>query len=347
MTVQEAGFGKDKFVAVTPDYTVIDAITYMIEERASCVAVVDEGGVLMGQFSARDVRGIGPSTFYRLREPILSFLQSASPDALEPITVGLDSLVGEVSQIMADSDRHHLWIVNDNCQPKQCISLCDIMRLSRTGEEIGVDTPVTIMTPRSQWSVIPSPRPAPLGFDAPASDIKNLPFDDIEERASEDENAEVDDPEDAMNQELFAQAYQEAVQEHRAKNVSWKDMEGFQEDDGLNYSDSDDATDEEIEELEDGEVTTKDVTIMSPREIQEVIWSPVETEETPEEEAEIQLEIEEIAHQIVQDKADAEYEYALEQMRLEEMAEIEAFEEEEEISTEGKETEGQLGSECV
>lgn len=159
LTAKEASFGKDKFVSVPVTYSVGQVLRVMLEERVGCVAVVDDEGTLLGQFSGRDVRGIGPSNFFRLKSRILSFLTSFSPQSLKPLLVNFEeATVKEVSVLLAEHDVHHLWVVNDTFQPVKVISLNDIMRLSRRGDDIGVNTNASILSPRNQWETISSPQ---------------------------------------------------------------------------------------------------------------------------------------------------------------------------------------------
>jgi hypothetical protein len=62
----DAGFGRSPFSGISSSASVLDAVAELVADGTRALAVVDEeSGRLVGQFSARCLRGIGPKTFYR------------------------------------------------------------------------------------------------------------------------------------------------------------------------------------------------------------------------------------------------------------------------------------------
>jgi len=184
-TLEQAGFGKDAFATCSGEISVVEAINILFEQRVGSLAVLDEQNGLIGEFSSRDLRGVGPNSFYRLKGKLVNYLSTFCPTSLKPLTVTMDSTVGETTRMLADADKHCLWVVNEMYEPVQVVSLADVMRLARRGADMSKTK--NLQTPRSQWSTIQSPAGATPGPSFDDNEFDDTKVNDVEEGSEEEE----------------------------------------------------------------------------------------------------------------------------------------------------------------
>jgi len=103
-----------KISFVRGDLSVIAALSFMTVNKLSAVAVVNEKGGLVANFSASDLRGVKISDFYLFVQPVTTFLLNWGPRSLHPITTfPEDSIESIISKLVA-TRKHRLWIVDQN-----------------------------------------------------------------------------------------------------------------------------------------------------------------------------------------------------------------------------------------
>lgn len=244
MSMTEANFGKDKFGKVSRSATVESAINFMFKERVAVVAVVDDDtGELIGQFSHRDLRGIGPKFFYRFKWTVMDFLATLSRGSTNPVVVSAQANVAEISGNFANDRLHFQWVVDENKRPLKVVTLGDVMRLAQRPSDFGNSK---IQTPRSQWSTIQTP--------------KNATKVDVGDEAQQSDG-EGDQPEE--QDEVDADMIVEAA------------AVGFEG----NESDDEQLNDAQLEMLAVTEINDTNASVITPREIQEAIWMAVEVDD--------------------------------------------------------------------
>ncbi|KAL4431250.1 hypothetical protein ABPG75_006506 [Micractinium tetrahymenae] len=158
-TLQQLGLQGKRVLCVPADLAVIDALAGMVDARVPAVAVIDseESGRLVGNLSISDLRGLQPSHFEQLGEPVGDFLRDGgwregarwqgasllggvavkfgikSPESLPhepPLAVcRLDSTFGEVLALLAGRHLHRLFVVDGEGRPVGVVSLTDILSL--------------------------------------------------------------------------------------------------------------------------------------------------------------------------------------------------------------------------
>mmetsp|Transcript_7863 Transcript_7863/g.15014 ORF Transcript_7863/g.15014 Transcript_7863/m.15014 type:complete len:1018 (-) Transcript_7863:254-3307(-) len=255
-TIEDAGFGKDAFGTVRGDVSVVEAIDVLFKDRVGCLAVLDADGSLMGEFSPRDLRGVGPNSFYRLKGKLVNYLATFCPSSLKPITVTMDTTVGDTCRILADSDKHMLWVTDGRYSPTTCITLADVMRLARRGAELS--SAKNLQTPRSQWSTIQSPSCATPGPS----------FDDESDGAAEEEEPTAT----TLRAELGGEA-DESEEEEDTDNGGDSDEEAASEDSDYNPNL---VSEKDLPRLAGQQLNENNTAVVTPREIQEAIWIPTE-----------------------------------------------------------------------
>ncbi|EFN59340.1 hypothetical protein CHLNCDRAFT_137767 [Chlorella variabilis] len=151
------GFREKAVMCVSADMAVFDALAGMVDNKVPAVAVIDseESGVLIGNISISELRGILPEHFEQLVEPVGEFLGGGwrgsphwqprsqggiaqafgirSPEQL-PHTPSLasctlDSRFGEVLDLLASLHLHRLFVVDSEGRPSGVVSLTDLLRL--------------------------------------------------------------------------------------------------------------------------------------------------------------------------------------------------------------------------
>lgn len=125
--VEKLGWGKRPVLSVSSSETVMYCLSTMRENQISAVAILDQHGVLVGNFSASDLRGISTDFVSFLHVEVKDFLALRSSPSLQPCTVKRESTVEEVLETLVQSHLHHVWITDENERPTGIITLTDVM----------------------------------------------------------------------------------------------------------------------------------------------------------------------------------------------------------------------------
>jgi CBS-domain-containing membrane protein len=133
-TIEELQLGTSaSVICMSTTAQAIHAVYLMFFHKVSAVAITDENGRLVANFSASELRGIGHEHFDWLLLPINDFLQrisTASGTKLSfPLTCRRDTKIEDAINMLGTYRVHRLWIVDDQGKPEGVIALTDVMRL--------------------------------------------------------------------------------------------------------------------------------------------------------------------------------------------------------------------------
>jgi CBS domain-containing protein len=103
----------------------------MKQYRISAVGVVDQSGVLIGNLSISNLRGLSKENFSCLLLPVMEYLrlQAGEQAKILPYSVKSTNTFGDVVRILAEHKLHRVWVVDDFDRPQGLISLTDIMNV--------------------------------------------------------------------------------------------------------------------------------------------------------------------------------------------------------------------------
>jgi len=119
---------------VSAQSSVLDALEKLARTGASAVAVVNEEGKVVGNFSASDLRACfreDPKNraFHLFLETVADYLRQHSPQALRVTHALPNQPLREVMQVLAEKRLHHLWILSADGRPAGIVTLSDILRI--------------------------------------------------------------------------------------------------------------------------------------------------------------------------------------------------------------------------
>lgn len=127
---------KKSLVLVNTNATLLDACSQIIDESVSVVGVVDpETGRLVGAFSPTDFKNWKKDDFGSFSQPLMDYLKRKDSTNLHPLTMLPSATLGSVIHTLAQTKCHVMWIVNDDYEPLDIITLTDVLRIVTTYEE--------------------------------------------------------------------------------------------------------------------------------------------------------------------------------------------------------------------
>jgi len=124
-TIKECKLGNTSAIYTLPhNATAADASKSIVENKVSCVAIVDDDGKLVGSFSASDIRifGVVPSFDDIAKTSLANFC-----DKVQQITVRSSETCAEVVDKISDASVHRVWIVDDDDKPVGIVALIEII----------------------------------------------------------------------------------------------------------------------------------------------------------------------------------------------------------------------------
>ncbi|CEO97193.1 CBS domain-containing protein [Plasmodiophora brassicae] len=121
--------GKHMPKSVTSTETLHGALSTMIQEMVTCLAILDPAsGALVGNLSESDIRGLGADTFMaQLSEPVGQFLSEFSMRSLTPVFVTPHDTIMTLFETVVGNRLHHVWVQDADGKPTGVITLTDIM----------------------------------------------------------------------------------------------------------------------------------------------------------------------------------------------------------------------------
>eukprot|EP01125_Pyxidicula_operculata_P004846 TRINITY_DN1809_c0_g1_i11.p3 TRINITY_DN1809_c0_g1~~TRINITY_DN1809_c0_g1_i11.p3 ORF type:complete len:308 (+),score=81.93 TRINITY_DN1809_c0_g1_i11:4439-5362(+) len=131
-TVSEIGFGSVQPHAVSKSTTVIGVLSTINNKGTTAVAVVDESGKLIGNFSATDLVGLYTEKWPHFKHSVHDYLTAHSPNSLKNVvSVTPSTTFEEVLHKFKDNKIHRLWITDKDGKPTGVLSMTDIMKYIR------------------------------------------------------------------------------------------------------------------------------------------------------------------------------------------------------------------------
>jgi len=134
-TIDELQLGtSSNVICMSTNALAIHAIYLMFFHNVSAVAITDENGRLVANFSASELRGLGHKNFDWLLLNISDFLgriASITPGGklLFPLTCRKSTRIEDAINMLGTYRVHRLWLVDDQGKPEGLMSLTDVMRL--------------------------------------------------------------------------------------------------------------------------------------------------------------------------------------------------------------------------
>lgn len=132
-TIDELRLGtRSSVVTMSTNAQAIHAVYLMFFHRVSAVAITDENGKLVANFSASELRGISQENFDWLLCPISDFLRKIAArfgKLTFPLNCRPSTKIEDVINMLATYRVHRLWIVDEQGRPDGVVSLTDVMRL--------------------------------------------------------------------------------------------------------------------------------------------------------------------------------------------------------------------------
>eukprot|EP01095_Lingulamoeba_sp_RSL-Kostka_P009093 TRINITY_DN310_c4_g2_i1.p1 TRINITY_DN310_c4_g2~~TRINITY_DN310_c4_g2_i1.p1 ORF type:complete len:295 (-),score=104.33 TRINITY_DN310_c4_g2_i1:106-990(-) len=128
-TIRELGLVKEWVIFVRKSQRALKAYKKLSENQVSGVAVVDETGIFLANFSAAPIRGLTAETMKRIKLPVLDFLKAQDHVISTDKQCVDDSItVNEVLSSMIENHQHRIWVVDDHKKPIGVVSLSDFCK---------------------------------------------------------------------------------------------------------------------------------------------------------------------------------------------------------------------------
>jgi len=134
LSIYELGLVQHCVFSIQQNVTALEAFRMMARHKLHSCAVVDEDGVLLGNISAKDIKGIkDESSLSILYLPARSFigkLHEREKDIQYPVfSCQQSSTLAEVIHRLSFLKRHRLYVENTHKRPVGVVSLNDIVRI--------------------------------------------------------------------------------------------------------------------------------------------------------------------------------------------------------------------------
>ncbi|GAB5360564.1 hypothetical protein AAMO2058_000638700, partial [Amorphochlora amoebiformis] len=135
-----AMYTPNKVVCVTSDMTAMEAFHIMFNKNLSCVGITNDDGVLIGNLSASDLRGLDAGRFSSLFMSVGDFLRIAKAlsrpfatvlksklNDLRTITVPIGSTFESLLDLLVKNRVHRAYVVDKKFMPVGLITLSDVL----------------------------------------------------------------------------------------------------------------------------------------------------------------------------------------------------------------------------
>jgi CBS domain-containing protein len=136
LSIKRTNLGLQNVVAVDQNEKVTKALELIKEKKVSAVAIVDESGVLVGNFSASDLKLLGygsdVTAVARPDQTLKNFVAKVRKilgDGKYPISVERQATTSAVIKEFTKTNVHRIYVVDDEKKPVGVISLVDIIEL--------------------------------------------------------------------------------------------------------------------------------------------------------------------------------------------------------------------------
>jgi CBS domain-containing protein len=136
LSIKQTHLGMQKVIAVNENEKVTKALELIKENKVSAVAIVDSAGVLVGNFSATDLKLLGygsdVTTVARPDQTLKKFVEKVTKNLgaqKYPISVERLATTASVIKKFTEANVHRIYVVDDEKKPVGVISLVDIIEL--------------------------------------------------------------------------------------------------------------------------------------------------------------------------------------------------------------------------
>lgn len=120
-----------KVLSARPDEITQDVYRRMQQEVVDAVAVVDDGGRLIGSVSLSSLRG---GSLQKLQEdfklPVSKFLEQHSEEIAKSVASKADTTLKEAIMIVSENRAHRIWIIDNHGKLEGVATLGDLIRAS-------------------------------------------------------------------------------------------------------------------------------------------------------------------------------------------------------------------------
>jgi len=127
-TLEELGIGTAEVQYAKSEATVIEALKHMTEKRISALPILTEDNRIVANFSASDLRGIGPNDYLNLFLPLTEFLRLYNPKSISPLTVELSDTLDYCIFKLVATRVHRLWLADELQRVSGVISTTDMVK---------------------------------------------------------------------------------------------------------------------------------------------------------------------------------------------------------------------------
>jgi len=126
--IVQAGLGPLGASSVKKDVNVIDVLRYMKNSNLSGVAVVDNDGKMIANFSAADLLGLNENNFQLLSLPVHDYLTRIHGFPKPPVFCNVNDTVEVVMLRMLVHKVHRIYITDESMSASGVITLTDLMQ---------------------------------------------------------------------------------------------------------------------------------------------------------------------------------------------------------------------------
>mmetsp|Transcript_8995 Transcript_8995/g.23559 ORF Transcript_8995/g.23559 Transcript_8995/m.23559 type:complete len:296 (-) Transcript_8995:115-1002(-) len=127
-SVADSGFSPRPILSAKAKEPVIGILRELIRLDVYAVPLVDDSGMVIGNFSESDLKGMDDVMLQELLLPAHQFLSEENArGAGHPITVEQTATVGETIVLLAYSGAHRVWVVDEAKKAIGVVSMTDII----------------------------------------------------------------------------------------------------------------------------------------------------------------------------------------------------------------------------
>ncbi|CAG8640348.1 6743_t:CDS:2 [Ambispora leptoticha] len=105
----------------------LTAFRKIYEDKVNAVAILNDEGMLVGEISAADLRGLNRNRLNDLKKPVIMFLNTCKGGLIKPLTCRQRYTLSQVMSGIMLSKVHRAWFVDDDDIPIGVITLSDIL----------------------------------------------------------------------------------------------------------------------------------------------------------------------------------------------------------------------------
>jgi len=120
-----------KIICTSKQARTMDAYGLFFSQGVNALAVVDDKGVLVGNLSPTDLKGLHGRSVENLLDPVEIFLRTSRIRQKQKqdfvAYVDVNATMMDVLNIIVSQHIHRVWIVDDNIKPIGLVSLTDII----------------------------------------------------------------------------------------------------------------------------------------------------------------------------------------------------------------------------